>query len=258
MAVAVALVALVSAFRSEPGGQSVLEPPANRGGSDGVALPLPTQEPPLPELFGSAAPSAPNGSGRSAGGGALAPPVRPGPTKAASSPKAAPAPPRYAAVSGESCGQSDASGYWNRGWFRDWYAVSAGGWTRDGCAGRMIAVPMSGDTNKDDPDNVIVWWFKVPGQATCGVSVFVPGTGNVKDAAGAPTTYLVYGTTTGSGSMIGQFGIDQVHNQGRWVDAGRYLAANGQLSVRMVTRGIDWGPGRDGAHHGVSAMRVTC
>jgi len=105
---------------------------------------------------------------------------------------------------------------------------------------------------------VIVWWFKVPGQATCGVSVFVPGTGNVKDAAGAPTTYLVYGTTTGSGSMIGQFGIDQVHNQGRWVDAGRYLAANGQLSVRMVTRGIDWGPGRDGAHHGVSAMRVTC
>jgi hypothetical protein len=29
-------------------------------------------------------------------------------------------------------------------------------------------------------------------------------------------------------------------------------------NVRMATRGIDWGPGREGAHLGVSAVPVTC
>jgi hypothetical protein len=92
---------------------------------------------------------------------------------------------------------------------------------------------MSGDANRDDPDNIVVWWFQVPQQATCAVSVFVPGTGNV-------------------------MAIDQVRNQGRWVDAGGYQAPTGQLSVRLMTRGTDWGPGRAGAHLGVSAVRVTC
>jgi hypothetical protein len=122
----------------------------------------------------------------------------------------------------------------------------------------MIAVPMTGDANRDDPDNIVVWWFQVPPQATCAVSVFVPGTGNVMDSAGAPATYFVYASTAASGSPISQFGIDQVDNQGRWVDAGGYQAPTGQLSVRLVTRGIDWGPGRAGAHLGVSAVRVTC
>jgi hypothetical protein len=188
---------------------------------------------------------------------ALAAAKRPVPT-ATAPPKAPPAPPRFSALSGESCPQTAGSGYWYHGWFRDWYAVSGGGWNSDGCTGRMIAVPMSGDANRDDPDNIIVWWFKVPPQAMCGISVYVPGTGNVKDAAGAPATYFVYATTAGSGSSIGQFGVDQVHNQGRWVDTGRYPATTGQLSVRMVTRGIDWGPGRAGAHLGVSAVRITC
>src|SRR5262249_8620238 len=78
--------------------------------------------------------------------------------------------------------------------------------------------------------------------ATCAVSVFVPGTGNVMDSAGAPATYFVYASTAASGSPLSQFGIDQVHDQGRWVDAGGYQAPTGQLSVRLVTRGIDWDP----------------
>jgi len=32
----------------------------------------------------------------------------------------------------------------------------------------------------------------------------------------------------------------------------------GRLSVRMVTRGIDFGSGRSGAHLGVSALRLDC
>ena len=108
------------------------------------------------------------------------------------------------------------------------------------------------------PLAVIVWWFRVPSGATCALTVYVPGTGNVLDADGAPATYFVYGTTDASGSRIGQFTVDQVHNQGRWVDAGTVRAPGDRLSVRMMTRGIDFGPGRAGAHLGVSALRAHC
>jgi hypothetical protein len=253
--VALTLTVLTAVLWFYPGEQSVLETPASRenaeiAGGTGV---LPSDWSP-PESTAPAIPSAPASATMTAS--ALAAPQRPVP-RATAPPKAPPAP-RFSALSGESCPQAAGSGYWYHGWFKDWYAVSRGGWNSDGCTGRMIAVPMSGDTNRDDPDNIVVWWFKVPSQATCGISVYVPGTGNVKDAAGAPATYFVYATTAGSGSSIGQFGVDQVHNQGRWVDTGQYPAATGQLSVRMVTRGIDWGADRAGAHLGVSAVRVTC
>jgi hypothetical protein len=122
----------------------------------------------------------------------------------------------------------------------------------------MTAVPMSGDAKVDDPDNVVVWWFRPPGAASCAISAHVPATGNGMDSAGAPATYFVYPTTNATGASIGRFDVDQVHNQGRWVAVGAYPAVTGQLSVRMVTRGIDWGPGRGGAHLGVSALRVSC
>lgn len=237
-----------------PGKQSVLDTPASRQNAEVAgetgALPSdwPPPEPTVP------APSAPASASLAAS--ALPAAQRPAPKPTA--PPKAPPPPRFSAIAGESCPQTAGSGYWNHGWFKDWYAVSRGGWNGDGCTGRMIAVPMSGYADRDDPDNVVVWWFNVPSQGMCGVSVYVPGTGNVLDAAGAPATYFVYGTTAGRGSPIGQLGVDQVHNQGRWVDTGQYPASTGQLSVRMVTRGIDFGPGRSGAHLGVSAVRVTC
>jgi hypothetical protein len=255
VAVAITLTVLTTILWFYPGEQSVLETPASRQSAEAIAGAVPSDWPPPVESAESGIPS-PLASG-SPTASALAAAKRPVPT-ATAPPKAPPAPPRFSALSGESCPQTAGSGFWYHGWFRDWYAVSGGGWNSDGCTGRMIAVPMSGDANRDDPDNIIVWWFKVPQQATCGISVYVPGTGNVKDAAGAPATYFVYATTAGSGSSIGQFGVDQVHNQGRWVDTGRYPATTGQLSVRMVTRGIDWGPGRAGAHLGVSAVRITC
>jgi hypothetical protein len=254
--VAITLTVLTAVLWFYPGEQSVLETPAGRQNAEVArgAGAFPSDWPPSPEVVASAIPSVPASASPTAS--ALAATQRPAP-KATPPPKVPP-PPRFSAIAGEGCPPTANSGYWNRGWFRDWYAVGRGGWNGDGCTGRMIAVPMSGDANRDDPDNVVVWWFTVPSQATCGVSVYVPGTGNVLDAAGAPATYFVYGTTAGRGSSIGQFGVDQVHNQGRWVDTGQYPVSTGQLSVRMVTRGVDWGPGRSGAHLGVSAVRVTC
>jgi len=254
VAVAISLTVLITMLWLYPGDRSVLEPPGNRQSADVVAGELPSDWPHPLESTESTTPSAPAGGSPAAS--APVAPQRPAPQVTA--PAKPPPPPRFTALSGEGCPQTASSGYRNHGWFKDWYAVGKGGWNSDGCTGRMIAVPMSGDANRDDPDNIVVWWFTVAAGATCGVSVYVPGTGNVMDAAGAPATYFVYPTTAGDGSSIGQFGVDQVHNQGRWVDTGRYLVSTGQLSVRMVTRGIDWGPGRAGAHLGVSAVRVTC
>jgi hypothetical protein len=184
--VAITLTVLTAMLWFYPGEQSVLETPASRQNAEiaGEAGALPSGWPPPPDLAASATPSAPASASLTAS--ALAAAQRPAP-KATARPKAPP-PPRFSAIAGESCPQTAGSGYWNHGWFKDWYAVSRGGWNGDGCTGRMIAVPMSGDANRDDPDNVVVWWFRVPAQAMCGVSVYVPGTGNVMDAAGAPAT----------------------------------------------------------------------
>lgn len=216
-----------------PGGLSAPAAPAGSAASGGAGAP------------GGAPVGAPSGGGRV---GAPPPAQQP----------PAPKPPAFAALSGESCPQKSNAGYYRKGWAHDWYTRSRGGWTGDGCGGPIVAVPMSGDSNKDDLDNVIVWWFTVGSSASCAISVYVPGTGDVRDADGAPATYFVYGTTNASGPAIASFTVDQVHNQGRWVGVGTFAQRTGQLSVRMVTRGIDWGSGRNGAHLGVSALRVTC
>jgi hypothetical protein len=257
--VAVALVAVAAAVLRtwvEPDGQ-LLDPPLPGAAAErGAAPPSLVYEPPLPDL--GVEPYAPGGD--QSGAPAAVPPTVSPPPAIATKPAAPPSPSaaRYAAVSGESCRETSTSGYYNKGWFKDWYARSSGGWTGDGCAGHMIAVPMSGDAHTDDPDNVVVWWFAVPDVSSCAISVHVPRTGDPLDAAGAPATYVVFATRNAMGTPIGRFEVDQVHNQGRWLAVGSYGTASGQLSVRMVTQGIDWGPGREGAHLGVSALRVAC
>ncbi|MGC9665949.1 hypothetical protein ACNTMW_05260 [Planosporangium sp. 12N6] len=253
MAALLVLAAVLAATWPDTDDRSVLDPPRPTAvaASGGLFVPLPPagQEPPL--AAGTAAPPVSDGTVTPP----PASPASPGPGGGAS---ASARPARFTAVAGESCPQSDASGFFAKGRARDWYDRASGGWTGDGCAGRMIAVPMSGDPKVDDPDNVIVWRFRVSGGASCAVQAHVPATGRALDAAGAPATYFVYATDDATGAPIGRFDVDQMRNQGRWVPAGSYASGTGRLSVRMVTRGIDFGPGRDGAHLGVSALRVTC
>jgi hypothetical protein len=195
------------------------------------------------------------------GDGSAPPTASAGPaTPAPAAPPAAPTTPKsYTAVAGEGCTQTADHGYFRSGFASDWRSRSGGGLTTDGCHGAMVAVPMSGDARRDDNDNVIVWWFRTAPVTTgsCAISVYVPDTGNDSDSAGQPAHYLVFRTDNASGATAGQFDVDQTRNRGRWVDAGRF-PAGGKLSVRMVTRGIDFGRGREGAHLGVSALRVTC
>jgi hypothetical protein len=180
-------------------------------------------------------------------------------TAAAQSPAAAPPPLTYTAVTGESCPSAATRGYYRSGWHTDWHS-GGGGWGGDGCGGRSVSMPMSGSDSVDDPDNVIVWWFQT-GPVTrgaCAISVYVPGTGRALDSAGKPAHYMVYGSTSPSGSTIATFKVDQTANQGRWVTGATVTVTGGQLSVRLGSRGIDWGAGRDGAHLGVSALKVSC
>ncbi|GAB1642821.1 hypothetical protein [Krasilnikovia sp. MM14-A1259] len=166
----------------------------------------------------------------------------------------------FLALSGESCPQSADRGYYVSGRASDWYSRSSGGWDGDGCGGRMLAVPMSGSATRDDPDNIVLWWFHTGAvrNGRCSVLVHVPDTGNAKDSAGKPAHYLVHGSDDTGGTVIGQFDVDQAGNRGRWVDAGQYGVTTGEISVQMVTRGVDFGSGRDGDHLGASALRVDC
>jgi hypothetical protein len=211
------------------------------------------------------APTTPPSATAAGGGPTQAPstaPIRTTPTGAVppagktSSPQVA----TFAAVSGESCPQNSEHGYRVSGWASDWYSRSSGGWRSDGCGGQVVAVPMSGSATQDDPDNIIVWWFRPAAvrAGSCSVGVYVPDTGDPKDAAGKPAHYLVRAGADIDGDVIGQFDVNQSANQGRWVDAGSYGMTTGKLSVQLVTRGIDFGSGRDGDHLGVSALRVSC
>ncbi len=194
------------------------------------------------------------------GDGSAPPTASAEPTTPRPAPPAAPTTPKtYTAVAGEGCTQTADHGYFRSGFASDWRTRSSGGLTTDGCHGAVVAVPMSGDARRDDNDNVIVWWFRTAPVATgsCALSVYVPDTGNDSDSAGQPAHYLVFRTDNGSGATAGQFDVDQTRNRGRWVDAGRF-PTSGRLSVRMVTRGVDFGRGREGAHLGVSALRATC
>lgn len=162
-----------------------------------------------------------------------------------------------AAVSGPGCPQTNGHGFFMSGFASDWH-FSDGGFTGDGCPARTVAVPMSGSATKDDNDNVVVWWFQGAPDSSCTVSVFAPSPTKALDSAGKPAHYLVFGTVDASGPRVGEFDVDQTANRGKWVTAGKFPMTGGRLSVRLVTRGIDFGSGRSGAHLGASALKLDC
>lgn len=241
---ALALVAAVGTLVQWRFGGDVLAPIGTAGGSVGASASVRMAAP-------SSTPAG-SASGPSASPGSSSP-------ERARTTAAAPAV-LFAATTGESCPATARAGYYTEGRDSNWYNRAKGGWTGDGCGGRVLAIPMSGEAAVDDNANVIVWWFK-PDTLTagsCAVSVYVPGTGDPMDAAGAPAHYKAYASADAGGTLVGEFDVDQTSHQGQWVSAATLRLTGGRLSIRMVNRGIDWGTGRDGAHLGVSALRIAC
>jgi translation initiation factor IF-2 len=165
-------------------------------------------------------------------------------------------------VAGPYCSGTGASFHQN-GWFSSGtsgWTSHDGGWSADQCNGTFSSVPMSGDAGKDD-GNSVIWTFTGlrTASGSCDIAVYIPAGSNVQVVGGNPTYYTVQTGTSPNSGTIGSFTIKQVANQGSWVSVGSYAVSNGQLSVMMHTRGLDWsGSSKTYAHHAADAVRATC
>ncbi|MEV6782179.1 adhesin [Streptomyces sp. NPDC051098] len=168
--------------------------------------------------------------------------------------------PAYSAWAGPGC---DGGGrYEEEGRFRDgfagWYTVNVGGHKGDGCDGRFTSIPMSGSATKDT-DGTATWsWYVGSGYTTCSVAVVVPKGGRDEDVAGDPTFYKVLADPDDPGSLIKTFQVDQVALRDRGAIIQKIPVRGQQLTVQLVDRGVDFGAGREGAHHAAAQMRADC
>ncbi|MEU3574124.1 hypothetical protein AB0E96_37820, partial [Kitasatospora sp. NPDC036755] len=207
--------------------------------------------------------SASGGSGGSGGGANPAPnqpaPNQPAPNQPAPNQPAPPAaakpPAPVTVIAGPYC--SNGGQYKTNGWFDQGdsgWRNNSGGYSGDGCNGTYASMPMSGDANKDDGGNSVVWTFTVDKVSSCTLSVYIPGSGNVKQVGGNPSYY----TVQSGGGQVGSFSINQTASRGSWVNQGPFTY-RGPISLTLHSRGLDWsGSTKTYAHHAAGAVRATC
>lgn len=247
LAAVVAGGALLSRTRSHPKNVAV-----SRKTSAGATPGGRTSPPGVTPTYGSggggvAPPSAGASAGARAGAGAPA------------SSKAAP----YVSVSAPGCTAGGAS-YQEHGRYSDgsngWWTVGSGGWTGNGCPGSFTDVPMSGETQKDDPTAYVVWGFHVPsGTQRCTVSMYVPSSGRPRDVASSRAHYRVLSGTGADSPTIDQADLDQKNHQGSWQGVGTYDVRGGVIGIELVNRGIDFtDSAKTYAHLAASAGQVSC
>jgi hypothetical protein len=132
--------------------------------------------------------------------------------------------------------------------------VAVGGWSEDGCHGTFVAIPMSGDKAKDDPDQFAVWWFTpTAGLTQCDVQVFHPNSGRPQDSSATAAQFYVLAGR--SGSRLAGFVVDQSAMRGSWVDVGEFPVGASGIAVQMVNRGV---PANPDARLGAAQVRVRC
>ncbi|MET8546095.1 hypothetical protein ABZW03_36510, partial [Kitasatospora sp. NPDC004799] len=170
-------------------------------------------------------------------------------------PPAAKPPAPVTVIAGPYCkpgGTYKANGWFDQG-DKGW-RNNSGGYSGDGCNGNYVSMPMSGDANKDDSGNSVVWTFTVDKVSSCTLSVYIPGSGDVKQVGGNPSYY----TVQSGGGQIGSFSINQTANRGSWVNQGPF-SYRGPISVTLHSRGLDFSGGTvTYAHHAAAAVRATC
>lgn len=173
---------------------------------------------------------------------------------AAAAPAPVPTVAPYSAVSGWDCGTGADHGFDANGRTPQWLTVSRGGWSQDGCHGTFEAIPMSGDADKDDQNQFVVWWF-VPsaGMNRCEVKVYLPAPDNPLDSAATAAHFAVLAGRTGT--EFAEFTIDQTKGRGAWKSAGTFPVNQGGLAVKLVDRGA---PSDPRARLSVTQVRVAC
>ncbi|MFJ6618740.1 hypothetical protein ACIQOW_14330 [Kitasatospora sp. NPDC091335] len=222
------------AARSQGGSSAATGGSGSAGGSGGAN---PAPNPPVPNQ------PAPN------------PPVPNQPAPQQTTPAAAKPPAPVIAVAGPYCkpgGVYKANGWFDQG-DKGW-RNNSGGYSGDGCNGSYVSMPMSGDANKDDNGNSVVWTFTLDKVSSCTLSVYIPSSGDVKQVGGSPSYY----TVQSGGGQVGSFSINQTASRGSWVNQGPF-SYRGPISVTLHSRGLDWSGGTTTfAHHAASAVRATC
>ncbi|MFC5892572.1 hypothetical protein [Streptomyces ramulosus] len=167
----------------------------------------------------------------------------------------------YTATAGPGC-TDKSTGYKEHGTYADgesgWTTHKSGGWTKDGCDGSFVSVPMAGD--KGDDGNYTLWTFATGPvkSGSCQVRAFVPKDDDVRHVGGHPTRYSVFASAAGTGKALGDFTVEQTGKRGDWAPGGTFPITGGHLSVKLHTQGTDFGSGFDGAHHAASAVFVRC
>ncbi|MBT2898407.1 adhesin [Streptomyces sp. McG3] len=156
-----------------------------------------------------------------------------------------------------------AGTYRERGRFESgdagWYTVDSGGFDGGGCDGRFSAVPMSGSPTEDRGSTATWSWRLGRGFSECALTVFVPGGGNPRDAAGDPTVYRVLSDPDDADSAYTGFAVLQTEHRGRAVPVRTYPVKGEVFAVQLIDRGRDWGDAkRVGAHHAAAQMRASC
>ncbi|MFE7317587.1 hypothetical protein ACFU7T_31455 [Streptomyces sp. NPDC057555] len=168
----------------------------------------------------------------------------------------------YTGYAGPGCPTPAGGGYSEQGAYNDgakgWYGLTGGSTTDGGCSGQFTSVPMSGSKDTDGKNRVMWWWQVGDASKTCDIAVYVPHGPNDRDVNGAPTKYHVLADAFNRDTMYASFTINQAAHRGSWQSAGTFPVKAGKIGVKLLDRGVDWGSGRELAHHAAGALRVTC
>ncbi|WP_299531495.1 hypothetical protein [uncultured Streptomyces sp.] len=169
----------------------------------------------------------------------------------------------YSGVVGHGCPTPSGGGYRQVHYFTDgtdgWYTRTTAAWTGNGCDGSYAAVPMSGSTTTDTPDNRVMWWWKPGSRAkSCRISVYVPQSNTTLYVGGHPTSYHVLVDANDRTTKYASFRIDQAGHRGQWVDAGTFPVKGSTIGVKLLDRGDDWSAGWGKAHHAAAQMKAVC
>lgn len=197
------------------------------------------------------------------------------PTPSAQSSAAAPAAAAqsYSAVAGLNCSgsstatYSDTEGYFTEG-DKGWLRTSTGGYSGSGCTGEYEAIPMSGTAgvaNYNKTDFALYWWnFSAQfTTASCHFSLYVPDNTDETYVGGDPTYYYFWARNYQFGVSMeptGDFGVDEVGELGNWVDESPFPVTTGQVTLKIVDAGVDYGSAGDPDyhHHAAAPVRSTC